>query len=340
MQPEQAALAPRLPQPRGSFSERLFATMTEPHSALPQLQPDSDDDLQISLWALYELHYRGFRDVHADLEWSPPLLERRAALESVFEGQLRALASPLLSETASHTSMVGRLTQIAAHDDGGRPTLASFMQRDATSEQYREFLRQRSLYHLKESDPQSFALARLQGRPKVALAELQYDEYGAGVPARLHSKLFAEAMEAADLDASYAAYVDQASAATLAVNNAMSLFGLHRRLRGACMGHLAAFEMTSSLPCRRIAQGAERLGIGDGVVRYYGEHVEADAVHEHIASRHLCGAMVAEDPGLLPDILLGAATCIALEADSGGSTLADWAAGGTALRHSHAAPAA
>ena len=37
-------------------------------------------------------------------------------------------------------------------------------------------------------------------------------------------------------DASYGAYVDQVPAYTLAVNNAMSLFGLHRRLRGRCTG--------------------------------------------------------------------------------------------------------
>ena len=43
----------------------------------------------------------------------------------------------------------------------------------------------------------------------------------------------------------------------------MSLFGLHRRRRGAIVGHLALFEMTSSVPNRRYADGLRRLGFGD-----------------------------------------------------------------------------
>lgn len=44
------------------------------------------------------------------------------------------------------------------------------------------------------------------------------------------------------------AYLDLVPAVTLTSVNTMSFFGLHRRLRGAIVGHLAAFEMTSSLP--------------------------------------------------------------------------------------------
>ncbi|MFI5428843.1 hypothetical protein [Aeromicrobium sp. UC242_57] len=33
--------------------------------------PDNDLDLHICLWALYELHYRGFDDVDDHLEWQP-----------------------------------------------------------------------------------------------------------------------------------------------------------------------------------------------------------------------------------------------------------------------------
>ena len=44
------------------------------------------------------------------------------------------------------------------------------------------------------------------------------------------------------------AYLDLVPAITLTSVNTMSFFGLHRRLRGAVAGHLAAFEMTSSLP--------------------------------------------------------------------------------------------
>ena len=55
-------------------------------------------------------------------------------------------------------------------------------------------------------------------------------------------------MDAVGLDATYGAYLDQIPGVTLATVNLMSLFGLHRRLRGAIVGHLALFEMTSSVP--------------------------------------------------------------------------------------------
>ena len=152
---------------------------------------------------------------------------------------------------------------------------------------------QRSLYHLKESDPTAFVLPRLDGPAKAALAELLYDEYGGGRPDRLHATLFARALEGCGLDPAYGAYVDLTPGYTLAVNNAMSLFGLHRRLRGAALGHLAAFEATSSLPCRRIASGIRRLGLPDAVWDYFDEHVEADAVHEQVALRNICGTLVA-----------------------------------------------
>ena len=78
---------------------------------------------------------------------------------------------------------------------------------------------------------------------------------------------------------------------TLAALNVMSLFGLHRRLRGAIAGHLAAFEMTSSLPNRLYGDGFRRLGHDEATTEYFDEHVEADAVHEQIAGRDLAGRL-------------------------------------------------
>jgi hypothetical protein len=96
-------------------------------------------------------------------------------------------------------------------------------------------------------------------------------------------------------------------------NNAMSLFGLHRRLRGAALGHLAAFESTSSLPCRRMSQGMARLDMPQEIIEYYDEHVEADAVHEQLAVRTICGSLIDDEPRLIDDVFFGAFTCLDLE---------------------------
>ena len=176
-----------------------------------------------------------------------------------------------------------------------------------------DLLREKSLQQLKESDPQAFVLPRLNGRAKVALAELLYDEFGAGRPPHLHQALYAEALTAAGLDPTYGAYVDDVSALTLANANVASLFALNRRLLGAAMGHFATFEATSSVPSRKIAAGIERLGLPSAVSAYFHEHVEADAVHEQVALGDICGTLVSEQPSMRPDVLFGAASCLHLE---------------------------
>jgi hypothetical protein len=294
----------------------------------------TDDDAQIALWALYELGYRGFDEVDPAHEWSPALLATRARVEKAFEASLRSLtASAVELALDEHGGTEGMGDQLGAvvDDVEDDPGLAHFLQREATVEQYREFLVHRSVYHLKESDPHAWVVPRLDGAAKVALAEILYDEFGAGRPDRLHSALFARALEGADLDPAYGAYVDVVPALTLAVNNAMSLFGLHRRLRGAAMGHLAAFESTSSLPCRRYSGGAARLGFDDRVTDYFDEHVEADAVHEQLAVRTICRGLVDQEPTLHRDVLLGASACVRLDALAGRQLVQAWSDGHSSL---------
>jgi len=111
----------------------------------------------------------------------------------------------------------------------------------------------------------------------------------------------------------------------------MSMFGLHRRLRGAAVGHLAAFETSSSLPNRRYAAAVRRLGFGDPAAAYFDEHVEADAVHEQVAVRDVCGTLAVAEPELVPDIALGAAVCLHLDAVVASDTLDAWEAGRSSL---------
>jgi hypothetical protein len=324
--------AVRLPSPRGALSQQLFAGLGKGTALDIVNGPTDDDDLQISLWVLYELHYRGFDGVDEGREWDPQVLGLRARLEVPFEAGLRRRAAGIVRDALDHgPSVVDQLTHICERRGSGLPR---FLERKATEGQFREFLSMRSIYHLKESDPQAWALPRLTGHAKAALAELLYDEFGNGSGERVHQELFTAAMQDAGLEPEYGTYVDQTPAHVLTGNNAMSLLGLHRRLRGASVGHLAAFEMTSTAPSRRVARGAERLGFGTAVAAYYDEHVEADAVHEQLASRSICGSLVAAEPELREDVLLGAALCVALEKASGRRTLRDWADGRSALRPS------
>jgi hypothetical protein len=323
--PALMSASPTLPRPRGPLSDAVARRLRGASPAGPVALPDDpfDEDVQLALWMLYEQHYRGFADALDTLEWDPELLALRAGLEAPFEDALRRLAAPYVTDAlAASDDLVEQVQAIVEAVEV--PPLAAFLQRHATREQMLQFLAERSVYHLKESDPHSFVLPRIDGAAKVALAELQYDEYGAGRPERLHARLYADALTAAGLDTAYAAYIDRIGAETLAVNNVMSLFGLHRRLRGAALGHLAAFESTSSMPCRRIAAGAERVGLPPAVAAYFDEHIEADAVHEQVAVRDICGSVVQVEPELREDVLLGVASCLVLDARAAERMLTGW----------------
>jgi hypothetical protein len=211
------------------------------------------------------------------------------------------------------------------------PPLSRFVEMRATRAQVREFAIHRSAYQLKEADPHSWALARLSGPPKAALVEVQADEYGGGRAERMHATLFANAMAALGLDPTYGAYVERLPGITLATVNLMSLCGLHRRLRGAIVGHLAAFEMTSSLPNRRYGNGLRRLGFGADATDFFDEHVEADAVHEQVAAWDLAGGLAAAEPELVPDLLWGAAALLELEARWARHLLEAWERGESSL---------
>jgi len=190
----------------------------------------------------------------------------------------------------------------------------------------------RSPYQLKEGDPQTWAIPRLRGRAKAALVEIQSDEYGGGRADRMHAELFARSMRSLGLDGTPNAYLDHIPALSLANVNVLSMFGLHRRLRGALCGHLAAFEMTSSLPSKRVVAGMQRLGLGQDSWEFFDEHIEADAVHEQVAAHDLCGALAAAEPELVDDVLLGATACLELDARVATATLTAWRSGRSALR--------
>jgi Iron-containing redox enzyme len=301
---------PALPSSRGEISEALLAELTRPAHTLKAIDvpqpadPLSDEDLQLALYLCYELHYRGLPGVDERWEWAPSLLELRGCLEAPFEQALPALPDPPAAD-----EMDIALRELAESDSG--PSLSQRLERYAGVEQLLEFMVHRSAYQLKEADPHSWALPRLSGPPKAALVEIQADEYGGGRPEKVHAQLFADAMEAVGLNSAYGAYLEHIPGVTLATVNLMTLFGLHRRLRGALVGHLALFEMTSSIPNRRYAGGVRRLGFGDRAAAFFDEHVLADAVHEQVAAVDLAGGLARQEPGLAAQILWGA-RCLAL----------------------------
>ena len=299
------ATAMGLPRPRGELSAATIAALSGDlaWSRLPEVRASSDEDGLLTAWISHELHHRGFPGLE-DAEWTPELIAVRMRVERELEARLRERAEGNLPASSEPDAL---LEFVREHP--GR-SLAAYVQRSATVEQVRELLWLRTLYHLKEADPTTWTVPRLPAPSRAALAELQYDEYGAGKPDRLHAHLFTQGLRACGMDTRENAAIDDVPAEVLEMNVTLTMFGLQRRLRGASVGHLVAFEASSSGPSRKLARGLRRLGLPEEMAAYYDEHVEADAVHEQTAARFIAGALIEAEPELAEDVAFGVFTCL------------------------------
>ncbi|NGO11894.1 iron-containing redox enzyme family protein [Streptomyces sp. HC44] len=304
-----------------------------PGEALPlDAVRDADpygEDLQLALYACYELHYRGFSGVDPGWEWDPELLRLRAAMEFAFHEALR-------EEVAGGDSRDDLERELDALLDEPRDPqgVARYLKQDGTWEQLREYFVHRSAYQLKEADPQAWVIPRLEGRAKAALVAVEYDEFGGGRAERVHARLFADLMADAGLDPSYGHYVDAIPAVTLATVNLMSYLGLHRARRAALVGHFAAAEITTAPAARSMVDAIDRLGAGPDCRFFYSEHVEADAVHEQVLRRDVIGGLLAAEPALRGDVVFGIQATGLLDARVEHHLLDCWRDGRTSLRKS------
>ena len=322
-----AATAPRLPAACGPLSDAVVrALSTGRTDGLPTVPADTNPlgrDLQLALYTLYELHYRGFDAVDAELEWDPDLLRMRRDLETVFLGYLRSAVEPGDDPVAEMDALSVEATS------GTGPSW--FFKDEGSWDQIREYFAHRSLYHLKEGDPHAFAIPRLQGQAKASFVAVEFDEFGGGRGERVHQQLWVDLMSAAELDPTYLGYIDQVSAETLSTVNLMSMFGLHRSLRGAAIGHFAAIEITSSPGSARLVSGLRRMGAPEACIHFYAEHVEADAVHEQVMRHDVVGDLLRREPELAADVVFGMRTLDHLDELAAQKMMDAWRRGQSSL---------
>jgi hypothetical protein len=313
---------------RGPLSEQVIDVLRRPPGSVrPSSRAVADpfgDDFQLALHLCYELHYRGWPDVDPDWEWDPDLLRLRGAMERGFEDALRA-------EVAGGADVAAELDALLVEHVPGRG-LSHFLRDEGEWWQMREFFTHRSIYHLKEADPHAWVIPRLSGRAKAALVAVEFDEFGGGRAERVHAQLFADLLEAAGLSSGYLCYLDDVPACSLATVNMMSLFGLHRRLRGALVGHFAAAEISTGPSAQRMEQALIRLDAPDACRLFYTEHIEADAVHEQVLRRDVVGDLMDREPELAADIVFGVQATELLEQHLADHLMSAWRAGRSSLR--------
>ena len=322
--------SPPLPSPRGPLSAAVAdhllnaQGLSDPASDLRRLDVLVDGDFHLALWCCYEMHHHGFEGVPDELEWDLDLIRFRKQLEAAFEAALRSehRAAAVPSDPAAALRVISQWAS---------PPLAKTIEVEATFEQLREFAIHRSAYQLKEADAHTFAIPRLRGPGRSALIEIQADEYGSGRPGEAHNELFADAMRELGLCDEFGHYVDRLPGTTLATDNLVELFALNRRLRGALIGHLAFFEITSVTPMSRYLRAARRIGGLPATERFYETHVLADAHHGQLANTDMVEGFLAEEPHLAADMIFGAAALSRVESRFARHLLRSWEDGRSSL---------
>lgn len=327
-QPHEQDLAARLPEIRGPLSAAVVDTLAGGRAngfdldAAAAADPFGED-LHLALHVCYELHYQGFAGVDPAWEWDIELLGFRTVLERVFLDGIRGA----VAQDADVEGLLDEL-QVEASDGGG---VTHFLRDDGEWWQLKEYFAHRSIYHLKEADPHAWVIPRLRGKAKAALVAVEFDEFGGGRADRAHSRLFADLLTAAGLSPGYLAYLDHVPGCALAVVNMMSLFGLHRSLRGALVGHFASAEITTAPAARRMDEALRRLGGPPECRLFYTEHIEADAVHEQVLRHDVVGDLLEREPELAPDIALGIRATELLEARLAEHIMRYWVTGESSL---------
>jgi hypothetical protein len=253
----------------------------------------------------------------------------------------RAFLTALRSDTDGGDDITAALDALLVEPVPGNG-VSHYLRDSAQWWQVREYIAHRSMYHLKEADPHAWVIPRLHGQAKASLVAVEFDEFGGGRGERIHAQLFTDLMAAAGLSSAYLYYLDDVPAPAIATVNLTSMFGLHRRLRGALVGHFAAAEITTAPSAQRITQALERLGAGPACTLFFTEHIEADAVHEQILRRDVIGDLLRREPHLTGDVVFGIAATELLEGRLGEHLLTAWRSGTTSLHRplpEHSIPA-
>lgn len=310
------SLEPVLPPARGPLSLAVIELLTEraPRTHFAPVEAplrDSDPygiDMQLALHICYELHYRGFAGVDPGWEWNPALLSLRAQFENEF---LSAISHSVgvIEPDSGVTAELTRLTALA------RTGPIEYLRSEGTWRQMQEYFIHRSLYRLRESDPQTWVVPR-----------------HCGCRESVRQQSFAILMAKAGLDATYLAYLDRLPAQSLAVGNLMTLLGLHRAQRGAAAGFFAAAEASFAQTSRILLDAMRHVNAPAACTEFYRDYIENDAPREHSETHAAVSALALREPHLDHDVIFGIRAQQVLETMRAEHLVSSWSAGRSSLR--------
>jgi hypothetical protein len=314
-------LQPALPSAVGPVSGALLdhlACRAPRRHYVPVEAPVGDTrpyghDLQLALYVSYELHHRGFADVDPRWEWDPGVLQFRARLEEAFGTALREDVGDVSACTAAD-----EIRRVCTRSSA----LAEHLRERGTWAQMREYFVHRSVHRLKTDDAGAWAT--------YAMTPAEFAQSVAGAPQRSSRGRFADVLSAAGLDDSYLHYLGEVTPEALALVNMMSMFGLHRNLRGAATGQVVATTITIRRASAGLRDALLRLGASQPCVQFYRDQA---GTADGSPRGESVGALLEREPELEPDVVLGIRAFGLLEERFASRLLTCWADGRSSLRH-------
>ncbi len=264
-----------------------------------ELLPGEAEDLSRAAFvdgdaADFALAHRALYAIYAEMVWRAPnvpgektrLRLVRESLERGFRAQLDRRRQELAKALELPDRITGQWFEELAL--GTHPAESGewgmFVAEHASLDQLRRIVAQRSLFFLREPDPWIYAVPTLSGVAKAGLIDLLLDEYGWGKLERMHSSIYAKAMESLGLVSERDHYEIDASPEYLATLNHQWMCALDGSLSRRLIGTIYLTEADSPGAMGNYLAAWERLGVADpDVIEFYALHVEADENHRAVA---------------------------------------------------------
>ena len=194
------AIEPLLPMVVGPISSLVMDLLSGARTSLDgPLDVDGADpyglDLQLALYACYELHYRGFAGVSGSWEWDPVLLGLRGRLERLFLDAVSRDVGDIDPDETAEDAMAA--LSVEPVDGTG---LSYFLRDERHLGADARVLRPPLALSPQGGRPTRVRDPAADRRRQGAFVAVEYDEYGAGRGERVHQHLFANLLDAAELD--------------------------------------------------------------------------------------------------------------------------------------------
>jgi len=184
---------------------------------------------------------------------------------------------------------------------GQHDPLFPWLEREASLEQLRWFLRQEVAGEAGFDDLVALTQLRMPEQAKLELARNYWDEMGRGIASAMHGPMLARLASSLALDRSIEPVPE-----AVALGNLLAGLAFNRHYAFHSIGALGVVELTAPDRTRAVNLGLKRLGVHARDRQYYALHSTLDIQHSRTWNLEVIGPLVAEDPSRAVAIAEGA----------------------------------